>query len=256
MGCESGDHIINIRLCKVVLMNNNKLTPNSSSVAEPASTYQQQVYDFVKAQIMNLELKPGQYITDSQIADEFEISRTPVREALRRLEQEGLLVNQARRGWKVYSLSLDDIHEIFDIKESLDGMIIRKAAECQDEDLRNELKQWLTRMKRATEVDNVDAWLEADSQLHETIYKMGGNERAARIMRRVNDQWYRLRIGFVALQGRMELSTPEHDAIVDRILAGDGCEADRMHGVHTNRVRQGLVRVLVNLVLPYAEEGV
>jgi DNA-binding GntR family transcriptional regulator len=237
-------------------MSEKQPSPSSSSLAEPASTYQHQAYDFVKAQIMNLELKPGQYLTDSQVADALEISRTPVREALRRLEQEGLLVNQARRGWKVYSLSLEDIHEIFDIKVALDGMIIRKASECQDEDLRNALKEALTGMQRATELDDVEAWQEADSQLHETIYKMGGNERAARIIRRVNDQWYRLRIGFVALQGRMEQSTPEHEAIVTSILAGDGSEAERLHGIHTNRVRHGLVRVLVNLVLPYAEDGV
>ena len=71
---------------------------------------------------MKLELKPGAYLTDSQIAAEVNISRTPVREAFYRLEHEGLLVNQARRGWRVYTLSLQDIEQIFDIKRSPGGV--------------------------------------------------------------------------------------------------------------------------------------
>ena len=219
-------------------------------------TYQQQAYDFVKAQIMNLDLKPGQYVTDSQVASDLNISRTPVREALRRLEQEDLLINEARRGWKVYVLSLEDIHEIFDIKETLEGLIIRRAATCQDEGLRRTLKEALGRMQRATQDSDPDGWLEADTQLHEIIFTMGGNERASNIMRNVNEQWYRVRIGLQALEGRMQRSTPEHERIVERILASDGEEAARLNFIHVNNVRDELVRVLVNLVFPFAEEGV
>ena len=224
--------------------------------AVPATTYQQQAYDFVKAQIMNLDMKPGQYVTDSQVASDLNISRTPVREALRRLEQEGLLINQARKGWKVYALSLHDIQEIFDIKVNLEGMMARRAAECQDEDLRSALREAMERMRRAGESDNAEAWQEADFQLHQILSAMGGNERAASIIQSLNDQWHRVRIGFVAMQGRIERSNPEHTAIVESILAGDGAEAERQMRIHLNNVRQELVRLLVNLVLPFVEEGV
>jgi len=234
-------------------MNENR---NSRSATESGTTYQQLAYDFVKAKIRNLELKPGQYITDSQVAGDLHISRTPVREALRRLEQENLLINEARRGWKVYALSLEDIHEIFDIKETLEALIIRRAAACQDEELRRTMKEALERMQRATQDGDRDAWLEADAQLHEIIFTMGGNERASNIIRGVNDQWYRVRIGLQALEGRMQRSTPEHERIVERILAGDGEQAARLNRTHVNSVRDELVRVLVNLVFPFAEEGV
>jgi len=237
-------------------VNRNQQTARSKLVRESATTYQQQAYDFVKAQIMNLDLKPGQYVTDSQVADELGISRTPVREALRRLEQEGLLINQARRGWKVYTLSLDDIHEIFDIKANLEGMLARRAAECQDQTLRRALGDAMERMKRAAAADDPDAWHEADFQLHRVISAMASNERASGIIQNLNDQWHRVRIGFVAMQGRIERSNSEHEAIVDRILAGDGKEAERLMRVHLNNVRQELVRLLVNLVLPFVEEGV
>ena len=104
------------------------MTANLSPKPEISATYQQQAYDYVKDQITGLKLKPGQTLTDSQVAAELEISRTPVREALRRLEQEGLLVNDSRRGWKIYSLSLDDIRQIFEIKQLLEGLIVEQAA--------------------------------------------------------------------------------------------------------------------------------
>jgi DNA-binding GntR family transcriptional regulator len=225
-------------------------------VAESAVTLQQQAYDFVKAQIMNLELKPGQYITDSEVANRLGISRTPVREALRRLEQEGLLINQARRGWKVYALSLEDIHDIFDIKETLEGMIARRAAACPNEELRRAMVEAMKHMRRAAEDGDVEAWQEADVELHDAIFGMGGNERATNIIQSLNDQWHRVRIGFLAMQGRIQRSNPEHQAVIESILAGDGEEAERLMRVHLHNVREELVRLLVNLVLPFVEEGV
>ena len=82
---------------------------------------------------MNRQLKPGSYLDDGQLASELGMSRTPVREAFRLLEYEGFLISCARRGWRVYSLSLKDIQEIFDIKETLESTLARKAAQCADE---------------------------------------------------------------------------------------------------------------------------
>jgi len=90
---------------------------------------------------MNLELKAGQPITDTQIADELNIRRTPGREGLGILEDEGLLIKQAKGGWKIYSLSLGAINEIFEIKMVLEGMLAERAAKCKDEKKRVALKE-------------------------------------------------------------------------------------------------------------------
>ena len=236
-------------------MNKNESTTRTQP-AEPTTTYQQQAYDFVKARIMNLDLKPGQYITDSQIVEELNISRTPVRDALRILEHEGFLISEARRGWKVYSLSLEDIHDIFDIKVVLESMIVRRAAECDDEEKRAALRDVMDLMKQAAAAKDDEAWRQADIELHDTIFSMCSNERAARIIQNLNEQWWRVRIGFLAMQGRIERSNPEHEAIVESILAGNGEEAEHLMCVHLNNVREELVRLLVNLVLPFVQEGV
>jgi len=237
-------------------VNKNEPTTRTQPVAEPGATLQQQVYDFVKARIMNRDLKPGQYITDSRIAKGLNISRTPVRDALRLLEHEGFLISEPRRGWKVYSLSLEDINEIFDIKVALEGMIARWAAECDDEEKRAALREVMERMKQAAAANDNEAWRQADIELHDIIFSMCSNERAASIITNLNEQWWRVHIGLIAMKGRIERSNPEHEAFVASILAGDGEEAERQMRSHLTNLRQELVHVLTNLVLPFAQEGV
>lgn len=205
---------------------------------------------------MNLRFKPGEYITDTQIANELNISRTPVREAFTRLQNEGLLVNEARRGWRVYTLTIADIHELFDIKEVVEGMIARKAAACADERLRDAFQAALERMSQAAEAGDSAAWLQADIALHNVLFDMANNERARRLVMNLNDQWHRVRIGFVAMQGRTRRSTQEHFDFADAILAGDGEEAEKRMRRHLNNVREELVRLLINVVLPFVQEGV
>jgi DNA-binding GntR family transcriptional regulator len=225
-------------------------------MSESSQTFQQEAYSFVKEQIINLRYKPGEFITDTKVAGQLKISRTPVREAFYRLEKEGLLVYAARRGWKVYTLSLEDIHEIFDIKEAVEGMVAWQAAECNDEALRHALVEALKSMQEAAQGDDPEAWLQADNRLHDVLFQMAGNERARRIITNLNDQWHRVRVGFVALQGRTRRSADEHRQIIESILEGDGEQAEHRMRRHLNEVRNELVHLLVTIVLPFVEEGV
>jgi DNA-binding GntR family transcriptional regulator len=235
---------------------NENVSTTSPQAAESVTTYSQQAYNVVKARILNRNLPPGQYITDNQIAAELNISRTPVREALRNLEHEGFLVNQPRQGWRVYSLSLEDINEIFDIKVALEGMVARRAAQCTDPEKQALLRDAMEQMKQAVAANDYEAWRQADIRLHDAIFAMGPNVQAARIVDNLNDQWFRLRIGFLALQGRTEQSCREHEPVVAAILAGDGEEAECKMRLLINNVRQDLVHLLINMVLPFTQVGV
>lgn len=219
------------------------------------TTYQQQAYDFVREQIITLGLKPGEYITDAQIAERLNISRTPVREAFQRLEKEGLLVNEARRGWQVYTLDIEDIHEIFDLKMYIEGMLARKAAECYDEGLRTDLQEALLEMKKVAEAQDADRWLQADIHLHNILFLMANNERAEKIVRNLNDQWHRLRLGYVALQGRTRTSILEHEQFVQSVLAHNPDDAETQMRIHLNRVRDDLIQLVVKVLMPYTDRG-
>lgn len=220
------------------------------------NTLQEDAYLFVKSKIVNLGYKPGEYITDLQIAESLDISRTPVREAFRILEREGLLVYEPKRGWKVYSLTLNDINEIFEIKINLESLLSRKAAKCTDEILRKKLKDTIDAMRKAADSDDVDAWVNLDQDLHRLIFMMANNQRAMNFIENLNDQWNRLRVGFSARTGRIGRSIGEHEKMVDAILEGNCEKAEQETVAHLNLVRDELISLLVNMVLPYAKDGV
>lgn len=225
-------------------------------MAKQVTTYQQQAYEFVRNGILNLHYKPGEYLSDSQIASELEISRTPVREAFRRLENEGFLINEARRGWRVYTLSLQDIHEIFDLKLAIEGMLAREAAQCSDPQLRKALRLAMAEMSEVAAAGDADGWFRADRKLHQILYQMAGNRRAEALVETLNAQWHRVRIGFSTMEGRIKRSVPEHQAFVDSVLAGEGDAAEAQMRRHLDQIRQELVQVLVNMVLPFAQNGI
>ena len=227
------------------------MTPSS----QRGDSLELKAYDYIKKRIMRRIYAPGQKILDSRIAGELNISRTPVRDALRLLAHEGFLIGQAGKGWHVYALSLEDIHEIFDVKVELEGMLVRKAAECDDKKQRTALKKALDGMKAAEKVKDNKAWRKNDLELHRIMLAMAGNKRAARIVNDLNDQWYRVRIGLVAMEGRVHRSNLEHTAFVESILSCDGPAAEKQMRSHLNNLRQEIVNVLTNLVLPFAQNG-
>jgi DNA-binding GntR family transcriptional regulator len=224
--------------------------------SEGIITLQQKAYHFVKQKIMNRQLMPGSCLTDGQLATELGMSRTPVRDAFRLLEHEGFLCSRARRGWQVNSLSLKDVREIFDIKETLESVLARRAAGCKEEQKRRHLKRLMEIMKKSAAADNYDCWREADSELHRVLLAMSGNARAARIICDLNDQWYRIRLGLLAMQGRLERSTHEHEVIVEMVLAGDGDGAESQMRSHLQNLQEELERLLLHVILPYVESGV
>ncbi len=220
------------------------------------STFQENAYNYVKSQILNLGFKPGEYLTDIQISNKLNISRTPVREAFRMIEQEGLLVYEARRGWKVYTLTLDDVNEIFEIKIALEGKLSRRAAQCEDEHLRKKLKETIKSMRKVADANDVESWILLDTDIHHTIYLMAHNQRALQIIENLNDQWNRLRTGFSARTGRINRSIIEHEALVQAILDGNGQNAEKFTQDHLRNVQDELVNTLINMVLPFAKDGV
>ena len=111
-------------------------------------------------------------------------------------------------------------------------------------------------MKMAAQASDHEAWRRSDLDLHNTLFEMAGNPRASRIINDLNDQWYRVRIGLVAMQGRVQRSNVEHAIIVEKIIAGDGEGAAFHMRQHLHNLREELERVLVNMVLPFTDNGI
>lgn len=110
-------------------------------------------------------------------------------------------------------------------------------------------------MRQASLEDDISAWMEMDSALHHLLYLMAQNERAEKIIKHLNLQWHRLRKGLFNLRGRLDLATDEHEKVVNAVVKGDPEAAEQAMQNHLNSVRQGLVKVLVTMILPYARDG-
>lgn len=143
----------------------------------------------------------------------------------------------------------------FELKIAIEGMLVRKAAECADKGLRRDLTAALADMKAAVGNDDPDVWLQSDIHLHNILFLMADNGRAEQIVRNLNDQWHRIRLGYAALQGRTDKSVGEHEDFVRSVLSGDADRAEAQMRRHLARVRDDLIQLVKRLVLPFSNRG-
>jgi DNA-binding GntR family transcriptional regulator len=227
---------------------------NATSKAErPKQTSVERVYTFVRQGIMQFSLKPGESISDIAIAKRIGISRTPVREALRQLELEGLVLHTPHRGWMVRALQRDDVENIFEIKECLEAMLIRQATKKLTSQDKGVLTKAMANMEEATSRKDQEAWLAADDCLETTLYLAAGNPRARQIVSSLNAQWHWVWVGIIELGDRMEQSAREHKAILAKVFAGDADGVEALALSHLSSVKQTLLTVLTNFVLPLTD---
>ena len=215
-------------------------------------TFVERAYHHVRDRIMDFSLKPGESITDGGVAAQLAISRTPVREAMRRLEREGLLFHTPHRGWRVRTLQVSDIEEIFELKECLEAILVRQAAQRMTPECAAALQVITARLEDAAAQKDRQAYLAADECWHDTLYAAARNARAREIVSSVNAQWRCLQAGLIAMEDRMGHSAAEHRAILDRVLAGDEAGAEALIREQIVRAKQYLVNLLKDLVLPFS----
>ena len=186
----------------------------------------EEAYSLILQEIVNGTLKPGEVVTEVFLAEKYGISRTPVREALNRFQCEGL-INTSNRTKRIYSLTGHDIEEIFEMKELIEGNVAKEAAEKLTVHQSEDLRQIIKRMKKlsATSPENeseekelLDNWLILDRQFHELIFTAAGNKRAQQYILKLNLQWHRLKVGLIAIEGRIGKAILEHEAIAMAIL--------------------------------------
>ncbi len=220
------------------------MTTNSKNARENA-------YERIQGLILGMEIKPGETITENAISDRLEIGRTPVREALKKLEQEGLVITTNRRK-RVYLLTVKELEEIFDIKIRLETYVAFEAARnCTSKDV-EKLMRIIENMRAAafseagTEEEEHRrslAWLKHDKALHHQLFTMAGNSKVEQIIRSLDLQWQRLRLGIYTLEGRMQRSYDEHMTFVEAIIRKEPEEANRLMKAHLKNVKFELIKL-------------
>ena len=186
-------------------------------------------------------LKPGEWLKENDLADELLVSRTPVREAIRKLEQEGYVVTVPRRGAHVGSASIRDINEIFEIRAALEVLACELAAERITEEEQERLERLLVAIGRAIEEHDMERIVQTDIEFHELLYQAARNERLLAIIGNLREQLTRFRTISMSYPGRLKATLEEHRSLVDAIGSGDARRARKMAAKHMENSEQTLL---------------
>lgn len=214
------------------------------------------VYELLVQKILDLTLKPGEVVTEFSVSEKFGIGRTPVREALKRLESEGLI--QTRNRTKtIQMLQPKDLEEIFDIKILLEsavaGMAAIRGTALQREQLRliiGSMESFMRDRARGQfcEEECLQEWLALDRSFHALIFEMAGNERITKIIANLNLQWHRFKVGLMAIGDRLDKALGEHYSIGMAIIDQNPAEAENAMREHLSSLK----KVLSSLMKTFA----
>lgn len=189
-------------------------------------------------------LSPGERLMEIQIAEEMGVSRTPVREAIRKLELEGFVVMIPRRGTYVANISIKDINEVYEIRSALDILAGGLAAERINDDEIEEMRELLLISEKHIEENNLAKIVETDSKFHDVLYTASRNERLVSIISNLREQITSIRGQSMNYPGRLVDTLDEHKEIVESIAARDIDRAQEAVRVHLENAEQTLLKAI------------
>jgi DNA-binding GntR family transcriptional regulator len=217
----------------------------SAAAVKGRDTLVARAHGKIKRRILSNALRPDQRVLEQDLAAAFGMSRTPVREALIRLEQEGLVEILPRRGMRVLPISAADMAEIYELLTALEARAAERLAERKPTpESVAPLTRALERMEAALEAGNLKAWARADDRFHRQLVTLAGNRRLAEMARTVFDQAHRARMATLDLRPWPRQSNKDHRALVRAILKGDARRAREIHTRHRHRAMAMLLALL------------
>lgn len=221
----------------------NKLQPIKLDSYQPL---REVVFETLREAIRDGVLKPGERLMEIHIAEQLGVSRTPVREAIRKLELEGYVIMMPRRGTYVSNLSIKDINEVFEIRTSLDSLASGLAAERITEDELEQLQRLLVEIGIAIKEQDMDKIVETDMKFHDMLYQASRNDRLVGIIFNLREQLTSFRAKSMSYPGRLEATLEEHRKIVDTIAQGDVEAAKKAAEYHMECSENTLLQAMKN----------
>ena len=202
-------------------------------------------YDEIKRQIIENELSTSELVTIRQLGDQLGMSRTPIREALVRLEDEELIKLIPKHGMRVLPISANDMREIYWILMGLELVAIELIGEQKllNKDFKV-LSSLAKKMVKALNQDDLDKWSHADEEFHKQIVFLSGNSRLVNTVNSFRDQTHRARIITLRLRPKPVASSKEHLAVVEALKNGEIERAKTINRKQWERSRKQLTEIL------------
>jgi len=202
------------------------------------------VFETLREAIINATLKPGERLMEIQLAEEMGVSRTPVREAIRKLELEGFVVMIPRKGAYVAGISMKDIADVFEIRTAMEGLAAGLAAERITEEELEQLERILVKIGECVKDNNLEKLIEVDTEFHDTLFKASRNERLVQIVSHLREQIQRFRTASLSTPGRMKYALEEHKKIVEAVSERNVELAQALAREHIENAENSMLDVL------------
>jgi len=199
------------------------------------------VFEHLREAIISGRLKPGERLMEVQLAEEMGVSRTPAREAIRKLELEGLVVMIARRGVYVSNLSIKDVTETFEIRAALESLAAGLAAERITPEGLEQLERILVRIGECMDDSDVDRLVELDEEFHSILFAASRNQRLTQIINNLREQINRFRKTSLSTPGRFRAVFEEHKRIAEAISQGNSPLAQALSKKHMENAEMSIM---------------
>ncbi|AEE90298.1 Transcriptional regulator, GntR family [Tepidanaerobacter acetatoxydans Re1] len=202
------------------------------------------VFAAMREAILSGKLKPGERLMEVQLAEEMGVSRTPVREAIRKLELEGLVVMVPRKGAYVAGLTLKDVAEVFEIRSSLEGLAAALAADRITDEEVEALDNILKEISEAVGKGDIDKVIKKDGEFHQILFSASRNNRLAQMINNLKEQIDRFRVQSFSNPVRLKSVLSEHKEILDAIKQGNIENAEKLAKEHIYKVEYNVMNIL------------
>ena len=202
------------------------------------------VFNTLRQAILRGELKPGERLMEIQLANKLGVSRTPVREAIRKLELEGLVLMIPRKGAEVADISEKSLKDVLEVREALEELAARLACDKITKEGINRLKEAAQDFRSALKSNDITQMAEADVRFHDVICNATENQKLGQLLNNLREQMYRYRIEYLKDQQVYEKLLSEHDEIIRHIEKGEKDEAARVVSRHIVNQAQAVTDVI------------
>ncbi len=219
-----------------------KPTPNSFR----RPSLGQEVTHHLKRQVVAGELKPGHRLVEENLARDLGISRTPVREALHRLEQEGVLTKRPRGGYEVRPLTPAEVSDALGVRSVLEGYAAELASHQAPEGSVDRLEANVADFEQALDQGDEERLVQFNSQFHLLLYEAAGSPLLVRLLGELQETVERISRAIISNMDAGKWSTKDHRAIIAAIRAGDGATASRLARDHVAHGAQWIVSRMID----------
>ena len=190
------------------------------------------VFNTLRQAILKGELEPGERLMEIQLAERLGVSRTPIREAIRKLELEGLVLMVPRKGAEVARISEKSLREVLEVRRSLEELAIELACQKITDEQIGELEAAEAVFAEAVQKGDPMTIAESDESYHDVIYQATENGRLVQILNNLREQMYRYRLEYIKDADKRHILVVEHEHIIRAVKSRNIAEAKQAMREH------------------------